>query len=469
MPELRSMKILPIFSVLLSLLATWFFLFGSNIEGEQAVNPTLGASDKWSVWEMWDASRIPVDGAKWWIPEPGEKLHKFSNESYFLFHVAKPVNLDSNDYNVQSVPYKGGYLVGTKEAINEWSDNPGRMSEKWKISGEPYTKLSHKAGVNEVFEFTSGDDRIVVWGETGEYEGFVAHEYFDRTVFTRENSGTTSTIDEMDSFTHLDHNENQELLGVTRDHRMGTDMDIIWNNENSSVEAVRSGGEVVWSRKIENAPIGMSYEVDIYANNKYQTAFATSSAIYLVDLLGNDVKGFPYDEEVAGFAVYDYDQNKKYRFLVATRDGDILNLRSEGRNTSGWNFKPLTAGKHVVHLAHIRVGSRDYIYGGCYDGSVILLKRSGQVRGSTPVVVNPRSSPAFRLSNTIGKSTVLFIDSDEWLQELTFSEAEPVGISGRVRADKVIIQDVDGDGKTEVVTYLKGVRSVWNSRNELIL
>jgi hypothetical protein len=167
--------------------------------------------------------------------------------------------------------------------------------------------------------------------------------------------------------------------------------------------------------------------------------------------------------------VYDYDQNKKFRFLVATRDGDILNLRSEGRNTSGWNFKPLTAGKHVVHLAHIRVGSRDYIYGGCYDGSVILLKRSGQVRGSTPVVVNPRSSPAFRLSNTIGKSTVLFIDSDEWLQELTFSEAEPVGISGRVRADKVIIQDVDGDGKTEVVTYLKGVRSVWNSRNELIL
>jgi hypothetical protein len=73
------------------------------------------------------------------------------------------------------------------------------------------------------------------------------------------------------------------------------------------------------------------------------------------------------------------------------------------------------------------------------------------------------------LSNTIGKSTVLFIDSEGWLQELTFSEAEPVGISGRTRADKVIIQDVDGDGKTEVVTYLNGVRSVWNSRNELVL
>ena len=29
--------------------------------------------------------------------------------------------------------------------------------------------------------------------------------------------------------------------------------------------------------------------------------------------------------------------------------------------------------------------------------------------------------------------------------------------------------DIDGDGKTEVVTYSKGVRSVWNSRNELVL
>ena len=123
----------------------------------------------------------------------------------------------------------------------------------------------------------------------------------------------------------------------------------------------------------------------------------------------------------------------------------------------------------MVHLAHIRVGSKDYIYGGCYDGSVILLKRSGQVRGSTPVVINPRSKPAFRLSNTIGKSTVIFIDSEGWLQELTLSEAEPVGISGRTRADKVTVQDIDADGKKEVVTYLNGIRSVWNSRNELVL
>jgi hypothetical protein len=469
MPELRSMKLLPVISLLLSILAAWFFLFGSNVDGEAASDPTLKASDTWCVWEMWDASRVPVDGASWWSPESGDKLHKFSNDSLFLFHVSRPVDSDSLDANFQSMSYKAGYLVGTEEALYEWSENPGEMSAKWKISNESYTKLSRKDGVIDFFELKSGDDRIVVWGEADEIDGFKSHAYLDRTVFTREQSGLASDLIERESYAPLDQYGNPALLGVTRDHREGTDMDIIWNQENSSVDAVRAGGEVVWSKTLKDAPIGRSFEVDLYENNKYQTAFATPSALYVVDRLGHDVKGFPYDAEVSGFAVFDYDRNKKFRILLATTDGDILNLRAEGRLTSGWNFKRLSAGRHVVHLAHIRVGSKDYIYGGCYDGSVILLKRSGRVRGSTPVVINPRSKPAFRLSNTIGKSTVIFVDSEGWLQELTLSEAEPVGISGLTRADQVTIQDIDGDGKTEVVTYLNGVRSVWNSRNELVL
>ncbi len=95
MPELRSMKLLPVISLLLSILAAWFFLFGSHVDGESASDPTLKASDTWCVWEMWDASRIPVDGAAWWSPESGDKLHKFSNDSLFLFHVSRAIDTDS--------------------------------------------------------------------------------------------------------------------------------------------------------------------------------------------------------------------------------------------------------------------------------------------------------------------------------------------------------------------------------------
>lgn len=469
MPELRRMKLLPFISLLLSILAAWFFLFGSHVDGESASDPTLKASDAWCVWEMWDASRVPVDGAAWWRPVSDEKLHKFSNDSLVVFHTSRAIDSDLLDAKVLSIPYKAGYLVGTQVALDGWSDNPGEMAAKWKISNESYTKLSRKDCTDGFFELQSGDDRIVVWGEADDIDGFTSHVYSNRTVFIREQTVLDSDLIERENPSRLDYYENQALLGVTRDHNKDIDMDIVWNPENSSVDALSAGGEVVWSKTIEGPPIGNSFEVDLYANNKYQTVFASPSALYVVDRLGRDLKGFPYDAEVSGFAVFDYDKNKKFRILLATTGGDIINLRAEGRLTSGWGFKSLTANKHVVHLAHIRVGSKDYIYGGCYDGSVILLKRSGKVRGSTPVVINPRSKPAFRLSNTIGKSTVIFIDAEGWLRELTLSEAEPVGISGRTRADKVTIQDIDADGKKEVVTYLNGVRSVWNSRNELVL
>ena len=468
MPELRHMKFLPVISLLLSILAAWFFLFGSHVDGESASDPTLKASDVWCVWEMWDASRVPVEGATWLRPGADEKLYKFSNDSLVVFHTSLAIDTDLLDATVLSMPYKAGYLVGTQAALDGWSENPGEMASKWKRSNESYTKLSRKDCTDGFFELQSGDDRIVVWGKADDIDGFTSHVYSNRTVFIREQTGFDSDLIERENSSRLDDYENHALLGVTRDHKEGIDMDIVWNPENSSVDAVSADGEVVWSKTTKGPPIGNSFEVDLYANNKYQTAFATPYALYVVDRLGHDVKGFPYDAEVSGFAVFDYDKNKKFRILLATTDGDIINLRAEGRLTSGWNFKRLTEDKHVVHLSHIRVGSKDYIYGGCYDGSVILLKRSGQVRGSTPVVVNPRSEPAFRLSNTIGKSTVIFIDSEGWLQELTLSEAEPVGISGRTRADKVTIQDIDADGKKEVVTYLNGVRSVWNSRNELV-
>ena len=116
MPELRSMKLLPVISLLLSMLAAWFFLFGSHVDGESASDPTLTASDTWCVWEMWDASRVPVEGAAWWSPESGDKLHKFSNDSLFLFHVSRAIDTDSMEATFQSMPYQiwlfGGYRRG---------------------------------------------------------------------------------------------------------------------------------------------------------------------------------------------------------------------------------------------------------------------------------------------------------------------------------------------------------------------
>ncbi|MGY8928492.1 MAG: hypothetical protein ACKVHK_02365 [Flavobacteriales bacterium] len=454
------MKVLPIFSVLLAAGAAWFYLFGSTSEGGEVESPTEYASDFWDVWERWESEDEAV-------------LYRFSIPNKEVFHIAHKNNITSvegySGGEMEIKPYRGGYLVGTLSSLEKWVDEPGEMSEKWTVSSDKYLALENLRDGR--FKLLAGKNKIVVWinsfDEPEIIDGFSASLLDDRTVYTR------IEVDEVDEevVNPVSRVIAHDILGLTRNHRNGSDLDIVWNVDLNAVQAMGSGGEVVWSKILEEGlePIGMSFEVDLYGNNKYQTAFAVASAIFLVDILGNNVKGFPYQENgITSFAVFDYDHNDKFRFLVGTDAGRLYNLRGEGENTPGWNFKVLRNGVSIQQLSHLRVGQSDYIYAGCSDGSVRLLSRNGQLRGSTSVRVNPTFTPAMRLSSTIGKTAVLFIDEQGWVQELTFADAKHVGMSGLAQADKVSLIDMDGDGVEEVVTELNGVRSVYNSRNEKI-
>ena len=454
------MKVLPIFSVLLAAGAAWFYLFGSTSEGGEVESPTEYASDFWDVWERWESEDEAV-------------LYRFSIPNKEVFHIAHKNNIASVEAysggEMEIKPYRGGYLVGTLSSLEKWVDEPGEMSEKWTVSSDKYLALENLRDGR--FKLLAGKNKIVVWinsfDEPEIIDGFSASLLDDRTVYTR------IEVDKVDEevVNPVSRVIAHDILGLTRNHRNGSDLDIVWNVDLNAVQAMGSGGEVVWSKILEEGlePIGMSFEVDLYGNNKYQTAFAVASAIFLVDILGNNVKGFPYQENgITSFAVFDYDHNDKFRFLVGTDAGRLYNLRGEGENTPGWNFKVLRNGVSIQQLSHLRVGQSDYIYAGCSDGSVRLLSRNGQLRGSTSVRVNPTFTPAMRLSSTIGKTAVLFIDEQGWVQELTFADAKHVGMSGLAQADKVSLIDMDGDGVEEVVTELNGVRSVYNSRNEKI-
>ena len=454
------MKVLPIFSVLLAAGAAWFYLFGSTSEGGEVESPTEYASDFWDVWERWESEDEAV-------------LYRFSIPKKEVFHIAHKNNIASVEAysggEMEIKPYRGGYLVGTLSSLEKWVDEPGEMSEKWTVSSDKYLALENLRDGR--FKLLAGKNKIVVWinsfDEPEIIDGFSASLLDDRTVYTR------IEVDKVDEevVNPVSRVIAHDILGLTRNHRNGSDLDIVWNVDLNAVQAMGSGGEVVWSKILEEGlePIGMSFEVDLYGNNKYQTAFAVASAIFLVDILGNNVKGFPYQENgITSFAVFDYDHNDKFRFLVGTDAGRLYNLRGEGENTPGWNFKVLRNGVSIQQLSHLRVGQSDYIYAGCSDGSVRLLRRNGQIRGSTSVRVNPTFTPAMRLSSTIGKTAVLFIDEQGWVQELTFADAKHVGMSGLAQADKVSLIDMDGDGVEEVVTELNGVRSVYNSRNEKI-
>ena len=324
------MKVLPIFSVLLAAGAAWFYLFGSTSEGGEVESPTDYASDFWDVWERWESEDEAV-------------LYRFSIPNKEVFHIAHKNNIASVEAysggEMEIKPYRGGYLVGTLSSLEKWVDEPGEMSEKWTVSSDKYLALENLRDGR--FKLLAGKNKIVVWinsfDEPEIIDGFSASLLDDRTVYTR------IEVDEVDEevVNPVSRVIAHDILGLTRNHRNGSDLDIVWNVDLNAVQAMGSGGEVVWSKILEEGlePIGMSFEVDLYGNNKYQTAFAVASAIFLVDILGNNVKGFPYQENgITSFAVFDYDHNDKFRFLVANDAGRLYNLRGEGKNTPGWSF-----------------------------------------------------------------------------------------------------------------------------------
>ena len=449
------------------------------VDSFAAADPTNFAPDIFTIWTI-DYSN------------PSLPITTFIAQNLSLTHT---YNVDAPIPSGQSYKeWRGGLLVGDEASLDAWVEAPGEMAAHWRSEAGVNSRLFKSS---EGFVLEKASNEIIVWEdelripkhifdrggiEISSEDSDLIHKYAavvpapggtflavdlgDRYAWVFDESTTGAVAANQET---LNEPQAENLLGVIMNHRTRVDMDILFDEVRSVVEAI-AGGKVVWTKKVTSPPIGKAYEVDIYANGKYQTAFATSDAVYLIDVKGNKVKGFPFKSRsaITGFSVMDYDKNRKYRFLIATADGKVTNLKGEGKRTSGWNFAKLDGGVNVEHIHHLRVGSKDYIYAGCSNGSVKLLKRTGGVRASTDIHVHPAVVPAFRLSSNISKSSVLFVDEGGTLRELTFGEDREVGMSGLVKADRVEVLDTDLDGKKDVVVYYRGKRTVWNSRNEQI-
>ncbi|MDE0978780.1 MAG: hypothetical protein OSA78_02210 [Flavobacteriales bacterium] len=264
----------------------------------------------------------------------------------------------------------------------------------------------------------------------------------------------------------IDQNEMAEPLGWVRNHRLKKDMAVVWE---PPFVKVTHDNTSVWQLELDGDRTPHVWEVDLYRNGKFQVALANEVALHIIDVLGREVRGYPIapSSGISAAAVIDYDRNRKYRILIGSGDGDLLNYREEGTRTPGWDFNP-QVGRVIVQVHHMRVGNRDYLYAGQDDGSIRLLKRSGADRFESPVSVPPEQTPCFRLSQSIASSTVLYSDEQGWIQERTFGTNEAVGMSRMTRGISVSMEDRDSDGIQEVIVQTVDGEEVWNARNERI-
>ncbi len=115
------------------------------------------------------------------------------------------------------------------------------------------------------------------------------------------------------------------------DHlRKGTSS-FIYSNE-GKYQLLGPNGNILWKGDIGNSIENEIQVVDVFDNKKHQFLFRTENNVYLIDLNGNSVGGFPYrcDSKLTS-SISSFVWNGTKRFLVGTENGEVIMLNSSGR------------------------------------------------------------------------------------------------------------------------------------------
>ncbi len=168
-------------------------------------------------------------------------------------------------------------------------------------------------------------------------------------------------------------------LQLLKNHRSNS-LDIFVQDSTYQIHLINAVGNIKWTKQLESEIIGEVQQIDIYGNGKYQALFNTENNIHLVDINGNNVKGFPIKlskKATNSVSVFDYNQNNNYRFWIACEDKVVYNYDKDGKAVKGWKT---TKSKAIIHQKFKRTifSGKDYIFTFDKLGNALFLNRKGE-------------------------------------------------------------------------------------------
>jgi len=185
-----------------------------------------------------------------------------------------------------------------------------------------------------------------------------------------------------------------------KNHRNKT-MDVVVQDQNNVLYLFSNTGTLFWKKQLSSAIIGNISQVDLYMNRRLQMAFQTEDRFMILDRNGKIVA--PFDIKISNespkqFAVFDYDLNRNYRFLLS-QGKQIQMFDNRGKKVSGFKLKKL---KQPLQNPpkHIRMGTKDFIVLQDIDGQVQILNRQGKERIPLKSNANTSNNPIFEYRNT---------------------------------------------------------------------
>ena len=146
-------------------------------------------------------------------------------------------------------------------------------------------------------------------------------------------------------------------------HTAPSSLDILFQDSRNNLQQVTASGRVRWSVPLPGEILSEIYQIDYYRNGRLQYLFNTADKLYLIDRNGNNVAHFPVklpSPASNGVNVFDYDNNRNYRYFLAGNDKKIYALDQEGKNIKGWNFDR-TEQEVTTPVQHFRIQGKDFI------------------------------------------------------------------------------------------------------------
>lgn len=217
-----------------------------------------------------------------------------------------------------------------------------------------------------------------------------------------------------------------------KNHRTNK-QEVVVQDKDNFLYLISSDGKVLWKKELSGKIQGQIHQVDIYKNGRLQLAFCTNNQFLILDRNGEEVA--PFNKTFEGgnlnsLAVFDYDNNKNYRFLI-TQGRKIFMYNSKGDIVDGFTYKEA---KHPIIKApkHFRINKKDYLLFKLEDNRLKIRHRAGQDRINVSNKIDFSNNEIFLYKNkfslTDKKGILHQIDSKGKLVTTNFNLNQDHGI-----------------------------------------
>ncbi|MBI9034646.1 MAG: DUF3352 domain-containing protein [Bacteroidales bacterium] len=240
---------------------------------------------------------------------------------------------------------------------------------------------------------------------------------------------------------------------IVESHKSSKDCYISFD-EGGKIYYFDNKNKLLWDLQLDGVPLSEVYEVDALRNGKVQYLFNTSKKIYLLDVKGNHVKGFPVKvpSGAAGpITLFDYSNNRSYRILVGSNDNRVYNFDISGKQVKGWKT-PKSLAPIVSQASHLVFNKKDHLIFPDQNGNVLITDRKGNRRIKVQEDLKNNLKSDFWLNKTNNKGNVLTTDIEGRLSYIASNGQIKNTVFGSFSPDHYFIyDDFSRDGNKDFI------------------